>query len=142
MRSRRGRAKHTEIGAGIVSGTQAVRGETAKAPKIFRRQQIRGRAGSETASPEHRAEACRIWIGNQRRVSPVDSLEQIVESQRYEDKTSLADKCAGDAKAKQRLVCRDVVGRRRCVSVDDQLVGNIAHGEETNDRDEYIQQSR
>jgi hypothetical protein len=38
-----------------------------------------------------------------------------------------------DAEAKQHLVCRDVVYCRRYVSVDDQLVGNIAHSEESHD---------
>ena len=39
------------------------------------------------------------------------------------------DEVARDAGAKERLGCRDVAGRRRCVSVHDQLVGNIHKGE-------------
>ena len=64
---------------------------------------------------------------------PADPLEQIVQSQGHEDKTGLADKFARDAEAKERLGGRDVVGRRRCVSVHDQLAGNIGHGEEAGD---------
>jgi hypothetical protein len=40
------------------------------------------------------------------------------------------DKLGRDAQAKGRLGGRDVVGRRRCVSVDDQLLGAMAHGKE------------
>ena len=59
----------------------------------------------------------------------VDPLEQVVQSQGHEDKTGLADEFARDAEAKERLGGRDVVGRRRCVFVHDQLAGNIDESE-------------
>jgi hypothetical protein len=66
-------------------------------------------------------------------VPPVDPLEQIVQSQGDEDETSLANEFARDAETKERLGGRDVAGRRCCVSVDDQLARDIAHGEEAID---------
>lgn len=68
----------------------------------------------------------------------VDRLEQIVQSQRHEDKTDLGDELARDAKTKQPLGGQDVVGRRRCVSVYDQLAGNIEEGEGARYGYEYI----
>src|SRR6267143_430281 len=68
---------------------------------------------------------------HKRGVPPVDPLEQVVQSQGHEDKTSLADELASHAEAKERLGGRDVVGGRRSVSLDDDLAGNIHHGEET-----------
>ena len=70
---------------------------------------------------------------HERGVPPVDPFEQVVQSQGHEDKTGLADEFARDGEAKERLGGRDVVGRRRCVSVHDQLAGNIGHGEEAGD---------
>ncbi len=61
---------------------------------------------------------------------PVDPLEQVVQSQGHEDKTGVSDEFGRDAEAKERLVGRDVAGCRRSVSVDDELAGDIGHGEE------------
>ena len=72
---------------------------------------------------------------------PVDPLEQIVQSQGHPHKKNLGDEVAGDAEAKERLGGRDIGGRRRCVSVHNQLVGNIDEGEEARYGDECIQQA-
>ena len=61
---------------------------------------------------------------------PADPLEQIVQSQGHEDKSGLADEYGRDAEAKECLRGRDVTGCRRCVSVDHQLAGDVAHSEE------------
>lgn len=79
---------------------------------------------------------------HERGVPPVDPVEQVVQSQGHEDKTSLADELARDAEAKERLVGCDVAGGRRCVSVDDELAGNIHHGEEARDGREDVEQAR
>ncbi len=62
---------------------------------------------------------------HKRGVPPVYPLEQVVQSEGHQDKTGLADQLGRDAEAKQRLGGRDVVGRRRGVSVHDQLAGDI-----------------
>lgn len=54
------------------------------------------------------------------------------------NKTGLTDELPRDAKAKQALVGREVVGSRGCVSVYDQLAANIDHCEEARYRNEYI----
>ena len=64
---------------------------------------------------------------------PIDTLEQVVQSEGYEDKTSLADEFARDAEAKQSFVCGDIGGSRCRVCVDDELVGDVAQSEKTND---------
>jgi hypothetical protein len=60
---------------------------------------------------------------HERGVPLVDPLEQIVQSQGHEDKTGLGDELGGDAEAEERLEGSDVVGRRRCVSLHDHLLG-------------------
>ena len=81
---------------------------------------FRNAIGTETTINVTMSEACR-------RLTP---LSRSYRASGHEDKTGLADEFARDAEAKERLGGRDVVGRRRCVSVDDQLAGDIAHGEE------------
>ena len=61
----------------------------------------------------------------------VDLCEQLVQSEGHEDKGSLADELSRDAEAKEHLMCRDIVYCGRCVSVDNQLAGNVAHSEES-----------
>jgi hypothetical protein len=63
----------------------------------------------------------------------VDPLEQIVQSQGHEDKKDLGDELARDTEAKQPLGGRDAVGRRRRVSVHDQLAGNVQEAEDAHD---------
>lgn len=55
-------------------------------------------------------------------------VEQIVQSQRYPNKKNLGEQLAGDAGAKKRFGGRDVAGRRRCVSLNDQLIGQHTRG--------------
>jgi hypothetical protein len=75
---------------------------------------------------------------HERGVAPVDSLEQFVQSQGHKEETRLADELGRDAEG---LGGRDVVGRRRRVSVNDQLAGNIHHGEEARYGHENVQQA-
>src|SRR6266852_918068 len=78
---------------------------------------------------------------HERGVPPVDALEQVVQSEGHEDKTGLANELGRDAEAKEHLVGRDVAGGGRCVCVDDQLAGDVHHGEEARYGREDIQQA-
>ena len=60
----------------------------------------------------------------------VDLFEQVVQGQGHENETGHPDELACDTETEERLGGRDVVCRRRCVPVNDQLAGDIPHGEE------------
>jgi hypothetical protein len=77
--------------------------------------------GTETKIKITISEACRR----------VDPCEQLIQSEGHEDKGSLADELSRDADAKEHLMCRDIVYCGRCVSVDNQLAGDVAHSEES-----------
>ena len=59
------------------------------------------------------------------------TFEQVVQSVGHEDKPGHADKFTRDTEAKERLVGHDIVGRRRSVTMDNQLARHVAHSEES-----------